>query len=114
MILIYPAHRWIPIGSGTSTSSFHSFTGYFDGGNKTISGLYVDESSEKFSAGLFGHVSGIEIKNVIIKDGYVKTEVDSNSQDAAGLLIGSAAQGYGLSTTVSNCHVVEPLKVAVL
>lgn len=99
------AHRWIPIGSGTSTSSFHSFTGYFDGGNKTISGLYVDESSEKFSAGLFGHVSGIEIKNVIIKDGYVKTEVDSNSQDAAGLLIGSAAQGYGLSTTVSNCHV---------
>ena len=91
------AHRWIPIGSGTSTSSFHSFTGYFDGGNKT--------SSEKFSAGLFGHVSGIEIKNVIIKDGYVKTEVDSNSQDAAGLLIGSAAQGYGLSTTVSNCHV---------
>lgn len=99
------AHRWIPIGSGTSISSFHSFTGYFDGGNKTISGLYVDESSEKFSAGLFGHVSGIEIKNVIIKDGYVKTEVDSNSQDAAGLLIGSAAQGYGLSTTVSNCHV---------
>lgn len=99
------AHRWIPIGSGTSTSSFHSFTGYFDGGNKTISGLYVDESSEKFSAGLFGHVSGIEIKNVIIKDGYVKTEADSNSQDAAGLLIGSAAQGYGLSTTVSNCHV---------
>ena len=60
---------------------------------------------KKFSAGLFGHVSGIEIKNVIIKDGYVKTEVDSNSQDAAGLLIGSAAQGYGLSTTVSNCHV---------
>ena len=99
------AHRWIPIGSGTSTSSFHSFTGYFDGANKTISGLYVDESSEKFSAGLFGHVSGIEIKNVIIKDGYVKTEVDSKSQDAAGLLIGSAAQGYGLSTTVSNCHV---------
>lgn len=40
------AHRWIPIGSGTSISSFHSFTGYFDGGNKTISGLYVDESSE--------------------------------------------------------------------
>ena len=99
------AHRWIPIGSGTSTSSFHSFTGYFDGANKTISGLYVDESFEKFSAGLFGHVSGIEIKNVIIKDGYVKTEVDSKSQDAAGLLIGSAAQGYGLSTTVSNCHV---------
>lgn len=101
------AYRWIPIGSGTSTSSssFHSFTGYFDGANKTISGLYVDESSEKFSAGLFGHVSGIEIKNVIIKDGYVKTEVNSNSQDAAGLLIGSAVQGYGLSTTVSNCHV---------
>ena len=32
------AHRWIPIGSGTSTSSFHSFTGNFDGANKTNSG----------------------------------------------------------------------------
>lgn len=109
------AHRWIPIGSGTSTSSFHSFTGYFDGANKTISGLYVDESSEKFSAGLFGHVSGIEIKNVIIKDGYIKTEAIPNSSDdivdAAGLLIGSAAQGYGLSTTVSNCHVSGTIEV---
>ena len=104
------AHRWIPIGSGTSTGSFQSFTGYFDGANKTISGLYVDESSEKFSAGLFGHVSGIEIKNVIIKDGYIKTEAipkssDDDIVDAAGLLIGSATQGHGLSTTVSNCHV---------
>ena len=103
------AHRWIPIGSGTSISSFHAFTGYFDGNNKNITGLYVDESSELFSAGLFGHVSGIEIKNVIIKDGYVKTQANTNSNgntvDGAGLLIGNASQGYGLTTTVSNCHV---------
>ena len=45
------AHRWIPIGSGDSTESFHAFCGYFDGNNKTITGLYVDESQEKYSAG---------------------------------------------------------------
>lgn len=103
------AHCWIPIGSGTSLDSYHSFTGYFDGNNKKITGLYVDESSEKYSAGLFGHVSGIEIKNVIIQDGYVKTEAKNDSygvpQDGAGLLVGNVTQGYGLTTTVSNCHV---------
>ena len=81
MILIYPHIVGFQLALEPSTSSFHSFTGYFDGANKTISGLYVDESSEKFSAGLFGHVSGIEIKNVIIKDGYIKTEATPNSSD---------------------------------
>ena len=62
MILIYPHTVGFQLALELLQVLFHSFTGYFDGGNKTISGLYVDESSEKFSAGLFGHVSGIEIK----------------------------------------------------
>lgn len=95
------AHRWIPIGTGPGANSFHSFSGYFDGNGKTISGLYVDES--QYSAGLFGHFSGYEIKNLTIKDGYVKT--GSGDRDGAGILIGSATEGYGMSISVENCSV---------
>ena len=99
------AHRWIPIGSGDSTKSFHAFCGYFDGNNKTITGLYVDESQEKYSAGLFGNFTGRELKNLTVSDGYVKTECDSDSKQSAGILIGSATQGYGVTISVTNCKV---------
>lgn len=95
------AHRWIPIGTGAGASSFHAFSGYFDGNGKTINGLYVDES--QYSAGLFGHFSGYEIKDLTIKDGYVKT--GSGDQDGAGILIGSATRGNGMSISVENCSV---------
>ena len=103
------AHKWIPIGSGSVNESFHAFSGYFDGNDKTITGMYVDESTEKYSAGLFGNFSGYEIKNLKIKDAYVKTSSDVNEQsgnrDAAGILIGSAAQGYSMTTSVKDCSV---------
>lgn len=96
------AHRWIPIGSGASLKSNHSFSGHFDGNGKTITGLYVDESNEEYSAGLFGNFGGYEIKDLTVKDGYVTT---SGSEEKAGILIGSATSGYGMTITVSNCHV---------
>lgn len=100
------AHRWIPIGSGSANESFHAFSGYFDGNDKTITGLRVDESDDHFSAGLFGNVTGYEIKNLKIKDAYVKTELKSKDKpENAGILIGSAAQGYGTTTSVKDCSV---------
>ena len=99
------AHRWIPIGSGSANESFHAFSGYFDGNDKTITGLRVDESDDHFSAGLFGNVTGYEIKNLKIKDAYVKTESAGNKLENAGILIGSAAQGYGKTTSVKDCSV---------
>ena len=98
------AHRWIPIGSGSASKSFHAFSGYFDGNDKTITGLRVDESDDHFSAGLFGNFSGYEIKNLKIKDAYVKTESGDGTENA-GILIGSAAQGYGMTTSVKDCSV---------
>ena len=98
------AHRWIPIGSGSANGSFHAFSGYFDGNDKTITGLRVDESDDHFSAGLFGNFTGYEIKNLKIKDAYVKTESGDDTENA-GILIGSAAQGYGMTTSVKNCSV---------
>ena len=98
------AHRWIPIGSGSASKSFHAFSGYFDGNDKKITGMYVDESTEKYSAGLFGNVTGYEIKNLKIKDAYVKTESGDGTENA-GILIGSATQGYGMTTSVKDCSV---------
>ena len=98
------AHRWIPIGSGSANRSFHAFSGYFDGNDKTITGLRVDESDDHFSAGLFGNVTGYEIKNLKIKDAYVKTESGDGTENA-GILIGSATQGYGMTTSVKDCSV---------
>ena len=109
------AHRWVPIGSGshsqnnTGNGSFHAFSGYFNGNEKKITGLYVDESKEKNSAGFFGNVSGYKIENLTIEDAYVKSEAMTNPEgqivDAVGILIGNASEGYGMSTTIKNCNV---------
>ena len=50
-------HRWVPIGRGTSIESKY-FDGYFNGMGKTITGLYVDESTDGYLAGLFGLLTG--------------------------------------------------------
>lgn len=97
------AHRWIPIGYGDSNDSFHAFSSYFNGNNKTITGLYIDETQEGVSAGLFGNFSGYELKNIIISDAYVKASC--KDRNAAGVLIGNASQGYGMSISVSDCKV---------
>lgn len=97
------AHRWIPIGYGDSNDSFHAFSSYFNGNNKTITGLYIDETQEGVSAGLFGNFSGYELKNITISDAYVKASC--KDRNAAGVLIGNASQGYGMSISVSDCKV---------
>ncbi len=56
---------WTPIGS--SDSSY--FSGIFDGGGHTITGLKID--SEDSYQGLFGYVSGGSISNLIIEDAQV-------------------------------------------
>ena len=52
--------EWTPIGS----DYWHQYTGTFDGGNHTISGLTVKGSDE--NAGLFGYIGkdGGTVKNV--------------------------------------------------
>ena len=60
-------HKWTPVAK----SDERSFSGIFDGGGHTISGLYVDEDS--FNAGLFGNVgNGGTISNLTVVNGYVK------------------------------------------
>ncbi|UVQ90395.1 fimbrillin family protein (plasmid) [Bacteroides fragilis] len=69
---------WTPIGKGYN----HQYTGTFDGGNYTITGLAVTGSDQY--AGLFGHIgSGGTVKNVTLKD--VKIESNHSSGNVGGV-----------------------------
>ena len=82
---------WTPIG----TSFSNSYTGTFDGGNHTITGLTVTGSNEY--AGLFGRIgSGGKVMNVKLEG--VQIESD-NEMSAVGGVVGYS---YG---NIENCSV---------
>ena len=79
---------WTPIGT-----SSQPFTGTFDGNNKTISGLYFNDSAKDY-VGLFGHVgAGDTVKKVTLADSYV------SGKDYVGGICGHNNGG-----TLQNCH----------
>ena len=84
--------EWTPIG----TDYRNSYTGTFDGGNHTISGLTVKGSDK--NAGLFGYIGkdGGTVKNVVLKD----VQITSNNQYAN--VGGMAGINNG---TIENCSV---------
>ncbi len=90
-------HQWVPIGRGTSQDSKY-FDGYFNGNGNTITGLYVDESTDGYLAGLFGLLTG-QVWDLTIEDAYVKT---AGSYSSAGILAGKISNS---GTKVTNCHV---------
>ena len=82
---------WTPIGIDYN----HRYTGTFDGGGHTITGLAVTGSDQY--AGLFGCIgSGGKVKNVTLKD--VKIESNHSSGNVGGV----AGWSYG---TLENCSV---------
>lgn len=105
-------HRWVPIGYGNASA--HSFSGYFDGSNYKITGLYVDERDNNVCAGLFGVVvattNEVMLKNIYIEDAKIyagnKTD-DTIVQYGAGILVGSMTTMGGSKAdyvAVENCH----------
>ena len=100
------AHQWVPIGRGTSQDSEY-FDGYFNGNGKTITGLYVDESTDGYLAGLFGLLTG-QVTDLTIEDAYVKTAGENSS---AGILAGRISNS---GTKVTNCHVSGTVESYVL
>ena len=83
--------EWTPIGIDDN----HPYTGTFDGGNHTITGLTVT-TSDRY-VGLFGCIgSGGKVKNVTLED--VKIESNHSSGSAGGV----AGWSYG---TLENCSV---------
>jgi len=85
------AREWIPISKDYS----NGYSGTFEGNNKTISGLYLN-NNELTHAGLFGHIdTDGKVQNVGVINSYIK---DSNSLAYVG---GISSYNHG---TVLNCY----------
>ena len=98
------SHRWIPIGinkwesNGATTSNW--FEGFIDGNNKTISGLIVDERTDKNAAGFFGdirNVSGgtVGAKNLIISDASIYADEEGLMELRTGIFAGYVSANPG-------------------
>ena len=82
---------WTPIGKDNNKA----YTGTFDGGGKTITGLTVTGSNKY--AGLFGRIgSGGTVKNVVLEG------VQITSDNSSGYASGVAGNSCG---TIENCSV---------
>ena len=102
------AHRWIPIGD-FGGSSYKSFEGFLDGNCKTISGMVVDQSKDKQSAGLFGYISNatagneVGVKDLTIANAalYVDESIlaDPRGFVSAGILVAGAMVNDGYKGT---------------
>lgn len=80
---------WIPIGTINDEGKMNAFAGTFDGGNHSITGLNINNSTAKIQ-GLFGAVTGV------VKDLTVEGEINSSS------VVGGIAAFC--SGKITNCH----------
>lgn len=87
-----PEYSWAPIGFGADW-----FSGVFDGGGHTISGMYINENDTSTSDyyGLFNKVNGT-VKNVNVDKSYI--EVSGNSTH-----VGTIAGYIFDSAVIENC-----------
>ena len=83
--------KFIPIGNETN-----SFQGTFDGNDKTITGLYIDQKTNY--AGLFGYVEKAEIKDLTMQNCKVVS-----TDNYVGNFVGRANNNL----TISNCSAEE-------
>ncbi len=82
------AHLFSPIGKTVALT----FSGTFDGGNYTISNLYIVTPNGVFT-GFFGQVTNSTLKNIKINNAYIRGK-DSSAAIAGGLM----------NSTITDCH----------
>ena len=89
--------KFIPIGN----SSTNSFQGTFDGNDKTITGLYINQTTD--NAGLFGYVSNAEdVSNAEIKNLTMQNCKVVSTGEYVGNFVGNAN-----GVIISNCSAEE-------
>ncbi len=97
------ANIWQPIGYiDWNTYEGKYFSGTFDGGNHTVTGITMGTENE-YSLGFFGATSGATIKNLKLNGVAVTCPKD------AGGVVGYASYG----DTIVNCHVTKAYIAAV-
>jgi len=79
--------QWTPIGYWNSDADYYAFGGHFDGNNHIISGVFIENESNR--VGFFGFVCGATIENFVLKGTKIKT-----TQTAGGIV------GISTGTTV--------------
>ena len=84
---------WTPIGTFVSTTNNQPFKGVFDGNNKKISGVYINNPSVN-NSGLFG----------LINDGAVKNLGVENVNINGNIGVGGVAGRVHESGVISNCY----------
>ena len=90
-------HLWTPIGQTGATQ----FQGTFDGGDYTISNLFIDSSAKTgahYSSGLFGWLNKATVKNVNVKNANV------TGNHNVGVIAGYMETA---GCTISNCNVTN-------
>ena len=87
---------WEPIGNYTKI-----YKGTFDGNNKTITNLYINDFQENM--GLFGYISQSTIKNLT----FVNANVTNTTSSNTGILVGQAVSG----STLQNIKISETCRM---
>ena len=92
-----------PIGN----SEYNYFSGTYDGGGYTISGLNVSSITERgfTCSGLFGRVQGANLHDIVLISPIVSTSVADDKNTYVGTIVGYTKES---STRVSNCTVINP------
>jgi len=85
---------WTPIGKT------NLFFGHFDGNGRKITGLYINDTALSY-AGLFGVISGSEIKNLGVENMQIRT-----SERSGGIA------GYTQVSNIQNCYTTGEISVA--
>ena len=99
------AHRWNPIGvykwyEGGATED-RMFAGFLDGNGKTITGLIVDERTEKNRAGLFGQIAytgaatNVGVKDLNIVDARIYATNEGMEKNSSAILVGFVMANSG-------------------
>ena len=110
------AHRWNPIGvykwyEGGATED-KTFAGFLDGNGKTITGLIVDERTEKNCAGLFGEIgdnagtaTNVGVKDLNIVGARIYATDTGMEFSGSAILAGFVMANFGHTIRFNNISV---------
>ena len=113
-------HRWVPIGiykwEQGGTTQNDSFLGFIDGNNKTITGLIVDERTDKNAAGFLGNIRNTDgdtvgAKDLTISNAKIYAAEDGLEELQAGILAGYAMANEGYQVVFENITVSGTVEI---